>query len=135
MDPTSSKSFPTHLIVTDISTPSQPSNYIPLSTLTSESTYTSDLSTVYRVAWAGDKTGLLPSGPNTERFHEVIVKGEELCEVRTWECMGGVLAHAVKWMYRKTLETRFAEWCGELKGYGEKRWREERGEISRGGGE
>lgn len=54
-------------------------------------------------------------GLRGERFHEIIVTGENQCEVRTWECMGGVLARAVKWMYASTLQQRFKEWCEDLK--------------------
>ncbi|KAJ4339008.1 hypothetical protein N0V95_007901 [Ascochyta clinopodiicola] len=117
-----SKQTPTHLIISDMSTPSQPSLYIPSGTLEASPMYTADLSTVYRVAWKGDKVDFFAKGLNTERFHEVIVRGQEQCEVRTWEVMGGVLAHTVKWLYRKTLDKKFDEWCAELKEFGEKKW-------------
>lgn len=120
------KANPTRLIVSDISTPSHVSSYIPSSVLTSSPTYTSDLSSVYRVAWKVDKVDLMSRGLNSERFHEIIVRGEERCEVRTWEVMGGVLAYAVKWIYKKTLDQKFVEWCADLKGYGEKKWSEQK---------
>ena len=66
-------------------------------------------------------------GLKTERFHEIIVLGDEECEVRTWECMGGVLAKTVKWMYGKTLEGKFADWVRDLKQYSEKTWNEQKG--------
>ncbi|KAF2034597.1 hypothetical protein EK21DRAFT_55892 [Setomelanomma holmii] len=124
-----SSTRPTPLVVTDISTPTNPSEYIPASTLTSDPTYTSDLSTVYRVSWASDKSSSSAVGPSTERFHEVLVWGEEECKVRTWECMGGAVAHVVKWMYKGTLEGKFESWCAELKGYGERKWGEEKGKT------
>ncbi|KAH7072628.1 hypothetical protein BKA63DRAFT_515380 [Paraphoma chrysanthemicola] len=115
----------TPLVVTDLSTPESLSTYIPLDTLVSEPVYTSDPSTVYRVAWASDKTSAFDVGPTAERFHEVIVRGEDKCEVRTWECMGGKVAHVVKWMYQGTLQTKFVEWCRDLREFGERRWVEE----------
>jgi hypothetical protein len=127
MDANSSKYNPTNLVVDDISTPDHPSDYIPSSTLASEPTYTADLESVYRVAWASDPSGLLAAGLHAHRFHEVIVRGEEMCEVRTWECMAGILTHAVKWMYKQTLENKFEECCAELKEYGEKKWAGEKG--------
>ena len=125
-EPGSSKATSTHLIVSDISTPSHVSSYVPTSVLTTSSAYTSDLSTVYRIAWKGDKIDFFARGLNTERFHEIIVRGDEQCEVRTWEVMGGVLAHTVKWLYRKTLDRKFQEWCTELKEFGEKKWSEQK---------
>jgi hypothetical protein len=119
-----SKATPTHLIISDVSTPSHVSAYIPTSVLTASSTYTSDLSSVYRIAWKGDKIDFFARGLSTERFHEIIVRGEEQCEVRTWEVMSGVLAHTVKWLYKKTLDRKFQEWCTDLKGFGEMKWRE-----------
>lgn len=124
--PGSTKETPTHLIVTDVSTPSQPSSYIPLDTLREDPTFSSDLSTVYRIAWSGDDVGFFAKGLRTERFHEVIVRGDEECEVRTWESMGGVLARTVKWLYKKTLEQKFEGWCADLKRYGEEKWLEAR---------
>lgn len=131
-----SKQTSRHLIVSDISTPSDPSSYIPSATLDASSVYTADLSNVYRVAWKGDKIDIFALGLNTERFHELIVRGREQCEIRTWEVMGGVLAHTVKWLYRKTLNIKFSEWCEELKEYGEKKWTEEKQrEVRAGPGE
>lgn len=125
-----SKTNPTRLIVSDISTPSRVSSYIPSSVLTNSAVYTSDLSSVYRVAWKVDKVDFVSRGLNSERFHEVIVKGEEQCEVRTWEVMGGVFAYAVKWMYKKTLDQKFVEWCTDLKGFAEKKWLEQKSQES-----
>jgi hypothetical protein len=119
-----SKQTPTHLIVSDISTPSDPSSYIPSATLEGSSLYTADLANVFRVAWKGDKIDFFAKGLNTERFHEIIARGPEQCEVRTWEVMGGMLAYTVKWLYKKTLDKKFDEWCTELKRYGEKKWAE-----------
>lgn len=121
-----SKQTPTHLIISDLSTPSAPSSYIPSAILEASPVYTADLSKVYRVAWKGDKVDFFAKGLNTERFHEVIVKGQDECEVRTWEVMGGVLAHAVNFMYKKTLSKKFQEWCVELKSFSESKWAETR---------
>jgi hypothetical protein len=88
--------------------------------------YTANLSQVYRVAWKNDKADFFAWGLNVERFHEVIVRGTEQCEVRTWEVIGGVLAHITKWLYRTTLDQKFDEWCADLKAFGEKNWAEER---------
>jgi hypothetical protein len=121
-EPGSSKATATHLIVSDISTPSHISSYVPPSLFTASSAYTSDLSSVYRVAWKGDKVDFFARGLTTERFHEIIVRGEQQCEVRTWEVMSGVLAHTVKWLYKKTLDKKFQQSCTDLKGFSEKRW-------------
>jgi hypothetical protein len=121
-EPGSSKATATHLIVSDISTPSHISSYVPTSLFTASSAYTSDLSSVYRVAWKGDKIDFFARGLTTERFHEVIVRGEQQCEVRTWEVMSGVLAHTVKWLYKKTLDKKFQQSCTDLKEFSEKRW-------------
>jgi hypothetical protein len=128
MSPTSTtnpKLFPTHLRVTDLSTPSNPSSYIPTATLSAEPTYTADLSTVYRVAWADDKRHAWEVGPTVERFTEVIVRGEHECEVRTWECQGGAVAHVVKWMYKGVLERKFSQWGEELRVFGQAMWLKE----------
>ena len=109
-----SSETPTQLLVTDISTPSKPSTYIPTEVLAKEDTYTSDLQKVYRFSWKVHG-GFASRGLKAERFHEVIVLGENECEVRTWENQGGMLAHAVKWMYQKTIPQKFALWCEDLK--------------------
>ena len=108
------KDTPTQLKVSDISTPSQPSDYISHDVREHEATYTLDLQNVYRIAWKCEG-GFVSRGLKTERFHEVIVMGDQECEVRTWENQGGVLAHTVKWMYKQTLKEKFALWCKDLK--------------------
>jgi hypothetical protein len=105
---------PTQLLVTDISTPEHPSDYIPSEALTSDPSYTSDLKTLYRISWKSEG-GFVSRGLRTERFHEIIVKGDNQCEVRTWEIMGGPLASMVKWLYQSTLMKWFQVWCEELK--------------------
>ncbi|KAK5679330.1 hypothetical protein LTS10_008145 [Elasticomyces elasticus] len=109
----------TGLRVSDISTPSSPSSYVPQSTLETDGSWTADLQKVYRVAWKSEG-GFVAKGLRSERFHEVIVLGEKECEVRTWEVMGGVLAHTVKWMYKQTLMDKFELWCKDLKKYCER---------------
>ncbi|KAK6436381.1 hypothetical protein LTR95_007424 [Oleoguttula sp. CCFEE 5521] len=106
------KTTATRLVVTDISTPEHPSDYISSTSVDSMKAYTSDLSTVYRISWKGD--GGFP-GLRSERFHEIIIRGDKQCEVRTWEVMGGVLARTVKWFYQKTLNEKFELWCSDLK--------------------
>lgn len=120
-----SKQTPTHLVISDISTPSEPSSYVPFTTLEACSVYTTNLSNVYRVAWKGDTVDFFARGLRSERFHEVIVREQDQCEVRTWEVMSGVLAHTVKWFYRKTLDKKFNEWCAELQAFAEKQWARE----------
>ncbi|TKA67866.1 hypothetical protein B0A55_08405 [Friedmanniomyces simplex] len=85
-------------------------------TLDTDGSYTADLQQVYRVAWKSEG-GFVARGLRSERFHEIIVLGAEECEVRTWEVMGGVLAHTVKWMYKQTLMEKFRLWCSDLKKY------------------
>ncbi|KJX92997.1 hypothetical protein TI39_contig4463g00001 [Zymoseptoria brevis] len=106
----------TSLQVTDISTPEKKSTYIDQETLDSEPAYTADLGKVYRVCWKS-YGGFASRGLRSERFHEVIVKSENECEVRTWEVMGGALANVVKWMYHKTLQQKFQLWVDDLKKY------------------
>ncbi|KAF1932954.1 uncharacterized protein M421DRAFT_89268 [Didymella exigua CBS 183.55] len=119
-----SKESPSHMIVSDLSTPSMPSSYISPATLGASPVYTADLSQVYRVAWKGDKIDFIGKNMNVERFNEVIIKGEEQCEIHSWEVMGGVLAYPVKWLYQKTLIKKFDEWCTGLKAHAEKQWEE-----------
>ena len=111
---------PTQLRVTDISTPEERSTYIPTDVLTNDGTYTSDLGNVYRIAWKGEG-GFVAKGLRSERFSEVIVRGENECEVRTWELMGGVLAKTVKWFYKDTLNQRFEDWATDLKRFCEEK--------------
>ncbi|KAF1975031.1 hypothetical protein BU23DRAFT_86520 [Bimuria novae-zelandiae CBS 107.79] len=113
------KEAATNLHIMDISTPEKQSEYIPKDVLESDRTYTADLGRVYRVAWGGHEgffTGVL----RFERFHEIIVTGQNECEVRNWEIMGGILAHAVKWLYKDTLQKKFEDWNRELKAFCEK---------------
>ncbi|KAK4615469.1 hypothetical protein CLAFUW4_10576 [Fulvia fulva] len=105
------------LLVTDISTPDKPSDYLDAETLT-DPAYTSDLSKLYRISWKSHG-GFVTKGLRTERFHEIIVLGENECEVRTWEVYGAVLAYTVKWMYQKTLNEKFQLWADDLKKYSE----------------
>ena len=109
----------TQLRVTDISTPASPSTYIPQETLDSDPALHADLNTIYRISWTTEG-GFVSRGLKSERYHEIIILGEDECEVRTWECQGGSLARAVKWMYKDTLQKKFAEWCEDLKKAAEK---------------
>ena len=106
--------------MTDFSTPEAQSGYIPADILKGDGTYEADLGKVYRVAWTTEG-GFVARGLRSERFHEIIVLGEGQCEVRTWECQGGVLARAVKYYYKDTLKKKFAKWCEDLKREAEKR--------------
>ncbi|KAK3711664.1 hypothetical protein LTR37_009440 [Vermiconidia calcicola] len=119
---------PTQLMCTDISTPAAPSSYIPPDVLKNEDSYAEDLSKVYRVGWRCEG-GFVSRGLKTERFHEIIVLGENECEVRTWENQGGILAHTVKWLYRKTLDAKFKLWCADLKKYCEDKAKEQQTDV------
>lgn len=111
----------TQLRVTDISTPEAPSSYIPQDVLDSEEAYASDLGKVYRIAWTTEGN-FVARGLRTERFHEIVPLGDgSECEVRTWECQGGILARAVKFYYKDVLKRKFAEWCEDLKREAERR--------------
>jgi uncharacterized protein YndB with AHSA1/START domain len=114
------KETPTQLVVTDISTPHKPSSYIPTDVLEKDATYTSDLQLVYRISWKSEG-GFVSRGLRTERFHEIIVKGDSECEVRTWEVMGGILASTVKWFFKDNLTQKFWIWCEDLKKFSEER--------------
>lgn len=114
---------PTQLKVTDISTPESPSTYVPQDVLDSDGSFFADLQKVYRVSWKCEG-GFVSRGLRTERFHEIIMSGEDRCVVRTWECQGGILARTVKWMYRKTLMEKFQMWVDDLKDHCEHRGKE-----------
>lgn len=109
-----SKVTPTQLRVTDISTPQKPSNYIPPDVLGGDGTFEADLQKLYRIAWTTEG-GFVARGLKSERFHKIIVLEDDRCEVRTWECQGGVLARAVKYYYKDVLMTKFEEWCADCK--------------------
>jgi hypothetical protein len=109
-----SKITPTQLRVTDVSTPEHPSDYISSETLADDPSYTSDLSTLYRISWKSEG-GFVSMGLKTERFHEIIARGENECEVRTWEVFGGLLAYTVKFLFKKRLSEWFMGWCKALK--------------------
>lgn len=113
------KTMDTGLQVTDISTPGRPTEYISKDILETDGSFVAELTQVYRVAWALHG-GFVARGLRSERFHEVIVTGENECEVRTWEVMGGILAHTVKWMYQATLKEKFKLWMSDLKTWCEK---------------
>lgn len=111
----------TQLRVTDISTPAKPSAYIPDSVLQSDGTFASDLTKAYRISWTTEG-GFVARGLRSERFHDIIPSADgQSCEVRTWECQGGTLARAVKWMYKDLLKTKFELWCADLKAESERR--------------
>jgi hypothetical protein len=111
----------TQLRVTDFSTPEAPSSYIPQDVLDQDEAYSNDLGKVYRIAWTTEGT-FVARGLRTERFHEIIpLRDGSECEVRTWECQGGILARAVKFYFKDVLRRKFAEWCEDLKGEAEKR--------------
>lgn len=115
-----SKITDTQLRVTDISTPEKPSDYVFRAKQSAEDTsFTRDLAKVYRISWTTEG-GFVSRGLRSERFHEIIDLGEHSCEVRTWECQGGILARAVKFYYKDILMTKFQQWCDELKVEAEK---------------
>ncbi|KAL8972371.1 MAG: hypothetical protein Q9183_000597 [Haloplaca sp. 2 TL-2023] len=107
--------------ITDISTPEDPSGYVPEDVLREDGSYAKDLGHVWRIAWTTEG-GFVARGLRTERFNEVIELGDgEGCEIRTWENQSGVLARAVKWSYKDVLNKKFEGWCKELKKEAEKR--------------
>ncbi|CAA9957847.1 hypothetical protein PTMSG1_01427 [Pyrenophora teres f. maculata] len=115
----------TQLKVVDISTPSSPTTYLEPGLLADPS-FTADLTKVYRVSWTGHGAMASWGVLRLERFHEVIVRGEGECEVRTWELMGGVMARVVKGLLEGTLREKVGVWCADLKAYCEKVQREGR---------
>jgi hypothetical protein len=127
-----SKITDTLLRVTDISTPENQSDYVR-ALLLQQPTFTSDLSRVYRIAWTTEG-GLVSRGLRSERFHEIIVLGNYECEVRTWECLGGVVARTIKWFWGEALMEMFGVWVRNLKGECERRWGEGQG-VDGGEGE
>ena len=122
MDPQKPDSLSsTDLYVTDISTPKNPSSYISPNGLR-EGNFTPDPGKVYRISWAGE--GAMAWLIQSERFHEVIVTGEEACEVRSWECFKGVMARVVKMMYQASLMDGFRRWVEDLRRESERRFEE-----------
>lgn len=120
MDPKRpTKETDTSLRVTDTSIPAQTSEYVPKSVLEEDESYSADLSNLYRISWKSEG-GFANRGLSSERFHEIIILGENECEVRTWENQGGLLAHTVRWLYKNTLMEKFQLWCDDLKKYSEK---------------
>lgn len=102
------KVTPTQLRVTDIPTPNQKFDYISQGTYIEDASYEADLSRVYWIAWTTEG-GFMARDLRIERFYEIIVLGEgKGCEIRTWECQGGMLARFVRYYYRDVLQTKFA---------------------------
>lgn len=115
----------TQLRVSDTSTPEKQSKYLVDAGIQDDASFHSDLGSVYRISWKTEG-GFVARGLRSERFHEIIVRGEEECEVRTWEIMGGFLAHTVNWMFKASLKKWFGIWCEELKKEGERQWAEQK---------
>ena len=114
MDPAKPNSkTDTSLRITDLSTPSSQSSYLPEEQL-NDGSFEPDLSKVWRIAWT-TFGGYVARGLKTERFSEVIELDDGRCLHRTWECQGGILARTVKWMFEKRLKERFQVWCQDLK--------------------
>ena len=114
---------PTQLRVTDISTPAQPSTYVSEEVLKTDGSFEPDLGRVWRISWTTEGT-FVARGLRQERFSEIIELSDGECEYRTWECQGGILARTVKWLYEKTLQEKFGEWCIDLKRESERRVKE-----------
>jgi hypothetical protein len=108
----------TKLAVTDISTPKKTTEYVSMELREGDGTFTPDLSMVYRIAWR-EGSGWMSKGLKVERFHEIIVRGENECELRTWENQTSLLSHVVKFMFGETIKARFKDWCEGLKKYSE----------------
>lgn len=120
------KDTPTQLRITDLSSPEVPyPDYLAAAGLEDDESFCHEEGVdVYRIAWKGEGT-FLSMGLQTERFHEVIARGEKECEVRTWEVMSGPVAYSVRWMFKGNLEGKFRLWCEDLKKRGEVLWEEE----------
>ena len=113
----------TKLRVIDLSTPQERSTYVPQEVVEGDGTFERDQGRVYRIAWTGDGK-FMTRGLKSERWHEVVDLGENECLVKTWECLGGMLARVVRYYYKDVLQRKFEEWCQELKQEAEKRVRE-----------
>ena len=120
----------TQLRVSDVSTPGAPSSYVRDAGLADDPAFHGDAAGVFRIAWKTDG-GFVSMGLRSERFHDVVVQGEERCEVRTWEVMGGFIAHTVSWMFKSTLNKWFGVWCEDLKKEAEKQWAEKKAEENK----
>ena len=113
----------TRLRVTDVSRPEAQSGYVPKEVLEGGGTFEGDLARVYRVAWTAEGS-FMSKWLKSERWHEIREISERECEVRTWECQGGMLARVVKYMFKDVLQRKFENWCGELKREAERRFSE-----------
>jgi len=103
--------------IVDISTPEAQSEYVAKDVLGKDATYHSDLGTVYRLVWTQSGGGL-----NSERFHEIVVLGENECEVRTWACYKGMVARGIKWSGSGSkLEDKMNEYVKDVKKYAEEK--------------
>lgn len=113
--------------ITDISTPEATSRYLSQEMLREgQGTFEMDLGRVWRISWTTEGS-FVARGLRTERFTEIVELGEgKGCEVRTWECQGGILARMVKYYYKSVLERKFEDWCADLKREAERREREAR---------
>lgn len=122
MDPNKpNKVTPTQLRITDVSTPEDKSGYVSQEVLSEDGSFEANLARVHRIAWTTEG-GFVARGLRSERFHEIIALEEgQACEVRTWECQGGILARAVKHYYKDILQTKFADWCADLRVEAERR--------------
>lgn len=110
----------TKLRVTDFSTPLEQSTYVPREISENDGSFERDQGRVYRIAWTGEGK-FMARGLKSERWHEIVELGENECQVKTWECQGGMLARAVKYYYKDVLQRKFEEWCQELKMEAERR--------------
>lgn len=73
----------------------------------------------YRVIW-GAPSSL--SAPSAKRVQDVEPLGEQRCEYRSYEEMGGPLAYVVKWTMGGAVQRGVDEWGEGLKRAAEERW-------------
>ena len=58
-----------------------------------------------------------------ERTHEIRSLENDLCEVETWDCQAGIMAHPVKFLLRQKLQQQFKNWIEGLRDFCEEEWK------------
>ena len=102
-------------VVSDVSTPDHPSNYVSLRLLKYDGTFFPNLQHVYRIAWVTREAGMSDRQFKSERFSEVIDLGDKRSVYRTWEAESGERAELVKRTILQGLEEGFETMGSELK--------------------
>lgn len=115
--------------ISDYATPTtmtSSSSYVPEDVRTTDGSFFPDPSRVWRIAWITRDAPTL-AVLQTERFSEIIElgsgggeEGPAQCEFRTWECVSGSAAPAVKERSGELIAKGLQRFCEDLKEESEK---------------